>query len=81
MSKQVTDLPQWEEFEREARRHRRDPTRLLAELMRERLESWSDARLDEAIRADLQKSARKEADAVEMVRQYRQEKQRNRAST
>lgn len=74
----VESSPLWEQFQAEARKHRRNPARLVAEYMRECLEIWEDEKLDEEIRADVQKYARKhgltEDDAVEFVRQYRREK-------
>lgn len=70
--------PLWEQFQTEARKHRRNPARLVTEYMRECLEIWEDEKLDEEIRADVQKYARKhgltEDDAVDIVRQYRLEK-------
>ena len=75
----VESSPLWEQFQAEARKRRRNPARLVTEYMRECLEIWEDEKLDEEIRADVQKYARKhgltEDDAVEFVRQCRREKQ------
>ena len=49
--------------------------------MRERLESWEDQQLDEEIRRDAQRSGYREEDAVEIVRQYRQENRERRAAS
>lgn len=70
----LTKLPVWERFEAAARRQRRRPMKLLAEVLQERLEIWEDEALDEAIKKDAQKSGYTEDDAVEIVRQYRREK-------
>lgn len=70
----VFDPAIWEEFQREARKRRRNPTKMLAEYMRECLETWEFDRLFKEMRRDAQKSGYKEEDAVEIVRQYRREK-------
>ncbi len=74
----VESSPLWERFQTEARKRRRNPTRLVTKYLRECLEIWEDETLDEEIRADVQKhsGARSLTDdeAVEVVRQYRREK-------
>ena len=71
----------WREFEEYARSRRRQPARLLAELMREQLEIAADVALNNEIRRDVQKSGYKEKDAVRIVRQYRAEKRKRRAAS
>lgn len=70
--------PLWEQFQAEARKRRRNPARLVTEYMRECLEIWEDEELHDAITRDVQKYACEhgltEDDAVDIVRQYRQEK-------
>ena len=48
--------------------------------MQEQLETWEYKKLDKEIRRDAQRSSYTEEDAVELVRQYRQEKKQNRAA-
>lgn len=80
MSKAETlELPLWTQFQKAARRKRRDPNRLLMEYMRECLEIWEDQRLDEEIRRDARRSGRRESDAVRIVKDYRCEKRNARA--
>ncbi len=64
----------WEEFQRQAKRRRRNPVKLITDLMREQLEIWEDEKLFREMRRDAQKSGYKEDDAVELVKQYRREK-------
>lgn len=71
----VFDPTTWEEFQRQAKRRRRNPVTLVTELMREQLEIWEDEKLFREMRQDAQKSDYTEDDAVELVRQYRREKQ------
>jgi hypothetical protein len=70
----VFDTEIWEEFQKEARKRRRNPVNLAAALLREQLEVWQDEKLDRAIKRDVQRSGYTEDDAVEIVRQYRLEK-------
>ena len=70
----------WEEFQKEARRQRRNPAVLLTEFMRECLETWEYKKLDAEMRQDAQRSCYTEDDAVELIRQYRAEKKAKRAS-
>lgn len=72
--KQLMELPEWEQFEKEARRHKCDAAQLLSQWMQEQMEIWEDQKLDAEIRKDVQKSGYREEDAVEIVRQYREEK-------
>ena len=67
----VLDPAIWEEFQKQAKRRRRNPVALVTELMREQLEIWEDEKLDKAMRRDARKSGYTEDDAVELVRQYR----------
>ena len=64
----------WDEFQRQAKRRRRNPVKLISELMREQLEIWEDEKLFREMRRDAQKSGYTEDDAVELVKQYRREK-------
>ncbi len=77
----LTDTPIWEEFEKAARRHRRNPMKMLTAYMQEQLETWEFKKLDREIRRDVQRSGYTEEDAVELVRQHRQEKKQNRAAS
>ncbi|MGH9897993.1 MAG: hypothetical protein ACRD4L_03970 [Pyrinomonadaceae bacterium] len=78
--KSLTDLPAWEEFKAEAKKRRRNPVKVLAEYMKECIETWQHQQLDNEIRSDAQKSGYTEEDAVELVRQYRQEKYKRASS-
>ena len=80
-AKQLTELPLWEQFEQEARRHKCDAERLLEQWIQEQLEIWEDQKLDAEIRKQVQKSGYREEDAVEIVRQHRREKQAARVET
>lgn len=77
----LTESPVWKHFEEEARRQGEDPVDLITKYMNECLEIWEDEALDDEISADVQKSGYTEDDAVDIVRQYRQEKNRERASS
>lgn len=68
------DTTIWEEFQKQAKKRRRNPVTLVTELMREQLEIWEDEKLFREMRRDARKSGYKEEDAVELVRQYRREK-------
>lgn len=77
----ILESPVWKQFEEEARRQGADPVDLVTKYMNECIEIWEDEALDEEISRDVQKSGHTEADAVEIVRQYRQEKKRERVSS
>jgi hypothetical protein len=70
--------PIQQQFEEAARRHRRDPNKMLAKFMRECLEIWEDQQLDKEIQRQARRSGYKEADAVKLVREVRQAKRQNR---
>jgi hypothetical protein len=70
----VFDSAIWEEFQKQAKKRRRNPAALVVEWMREQLEIWEDEKLDKAIRRDVQRSGYTENDAVEIVRRHRREK-------
>jgi hypothetical protein len=74
-------LPLWDQFQKAARERRRNPERLLTDYMRERLEIWDDQHLDTEMQRDSQRSGVQEEDAVDFVRQYRQEKRPRRAAS
>lgn len=76
----LIDSPVWKQFEEKARQQGEDPVALVTNYMNECLEIWEDEALDEEISRDVQKSDYTEDDAVEIVRQYREEK-RNRRVT
>ncbi len=78
--KALSDSEIWKEFENEAKKHRRNPVRLLSDYMKECLEIWEHENLDEEIRKEANKSGYTEDDAVELVRQYRREKKENAAA-
>ena len=71
----------WREFEEYARSRRKQPARLLAELMREQLEIAADVALNNERRRDVQKRGYKEKDAVRIVREYRAETRKRRAAS
>ena len=71
----------WQEFELQVRAKRKQPTKVLAELMREYLEIQEDIALTEERRRDVRKSGYKEKDAVKIVREYRAEKRKRRAAS
>jgi hypothetical protein len=71
----------WREFEHYARSKRKQPAKLLAEIIRERLEIAEDVALNEAIRRDVQKSGYRESDAVKIVREHRAEKRKRSAAS
>jgi uncharacterized protein YdaU (DUF1376 family) len=75
----LSALPLWDQFCKAARERRRNPEHLLADYMRERLEIWEDQRLDEEIRHDARHSGYREEDAVDIVREHRQEQRERRA--
>ena len=79
-TKAIDDSPVWKQFETEAKKRRRNPVKLVLELLKEQIEIWEHERLDDEIRKDAQKSGYTEDDAVELVRQYRREKQEHAAS-
>jgi metal-responsive CopG/Arc/MetJ family transcriptional regulator len=64
----------WKQFERVAREQRRNPARLLAQVVREYLEIYEDEKLFQQMQRAARKSGYKEEDAVKLVRRVRQEK-------
>lgn len=79
-TKTINDSPVWKEFETEAKKRRRNPVKLMLDLIKEQMEIWEHERLDEEISKEAQKSGYTEDDAVEIVRQYRREKKECAAS-
>ena len=73
-TKAINDSPVWKQFETEAKKRRRNPVKLVLDLLKEQIEIWEDEALDREISRDAQKSGYTEDDAVELVRQYRREK-------
>lgn len=72
--KVLNDSEIWKQFEIEAKKRRRNPVKIVMDLLREQMENWEDESLDREISLEAQKSDYKEEDAVELVRQYRREK-------
>ena len=70
----------WTNFEKQARKKKKQPSDVLAELLREYLEIAEDVALDEAIARSARRSKYKESDAVKLVRQHRREKRERRAT-
>ena len=82
MKEQITiDTELWQEFENAAKKHRRNPLKLITEYIRETLEIWEDQKLDKEIQTEAQKSGYTEDDAVDLVKKYRVEKKNRYAST
>lgn len=81
MAKEIIDPALWERFEEAARLRRRDPIRLLKELMKERLEVWDDQKLDRQLKKAARLSGRREEEAVEIVRRHRLNRNSPRASS
>ena len=73
-AKTINDSPVWKQFETEAKKRRRNPVKLVLDLLKEQIEIWEDEALDREISREAQKSGYTEEDAVELVRQYRREK-------
>lgn len=71
----------WHDFEQQTRARRKQPADVLADLVRDYLETEEDVALNEAMRRDARKSDLQEADAVRLVREHRAEKQRRRAAS
>ena len=63
MAKEILDPGLWARFEEAAR--------LLKDFMKERLEVWEDQKLDRQVKKAALRSGRREEDAVEIVRRYR----------
>jgi len=79
-TKAIDESPVWKQFETEAKKRRRNPVKLVLELIKEQVEIWEDEALDREISIEAQKSGYTEDDAVELVRQYRREKLENASS-
>ena len=73
-TKAINESPVWKQFETEAKKRRRNPVKLVLDLLKEQIEIWEDEALDREISREAQKSGCAEEDAVELVRQYRREK-------
>jgi len=79
-TKTINESPVWKQFETEAKKRRRNPVKLVLDLLKEQIEIWEDEALDREISREAQKSGYTEVDAVELVRQYRREKKERAAS-
>jgi hypothetical protein len=79
-TKTIDESPVWKQFETEAKKRRRNPVKLLLDLIKEQVEIWEHEKLDDEISIEAQKSGYTEDDAVELVKQYRLEKKQSAAS-
>ena len=74
MAKAIELDPQlWKQFEQVAREQRRNPTRLLMQVVREYLQMYESEQFFRRLQRDARRSGYKEEDAVGLVRQVRQE--------
>jgi hypothetical protein len=71
----------WRDFEQQVRARRKQPAKVLAELVREYLEIQEDIALTEEMRRDARKGGFREPDAVKLVREHRNEKKQRRAAS
>ncbi len=78
--KTLNDLTIWKQFEAEAKKRRRNPVKIVTDLLKEQMEIWEDESLDREISFEAQRSEYAEDDAVELVRQYRREKNESAAT-
>ena len=62
-----------EQLDQAAREQRRNPARLLQEIVREYLDIYEDEKLFRQMQRDARRSGYREEDAVDLVRQVRQE--------
>lgn len=82
MKEQIAiDSELWQEFESSAKKHRRNPLKLLTDYMRESLEIWEHQKLDREIQKEARTSGYSEDDAVDIVKKFRAEKKNNRAAS
>jgi hypothetical protein len=79
-TKTIDESPVWKQFETEAKKRRRNPVKLLLDLIKEQVEIWEHEKLDDEISIDAQKSGYTEDDAVNLVKQYRLEKKQRATS-
>lgn len=70
----------WTNFEKQARKEKKQPSTVLEKLLREYLDITKDLALDDAIARSARRSKYKESDAVKIVRQYRKVKRARRAA-
>jgi predicted transcriptional regulator len=81
MTKTIEFDPQlWKQFEQVAREQRRNPSRLLMQIVRGYLEISEDEKLFRQMQRDARRSGYKEADAVTLVHQVRQEQSERRGA-
>ena len=81
MTKAIELDPQlWKQFEQVAREQRRNPSRLLMQVVREYLAMYEDEEFFRQMQRDARRSGYKEEDAVALVRQVRQEKSERRGA-
>ena len=77
MKEQITiDSELWKEFEMSAKKHRRNPLKLLSDYMRESLEIWEHQKNDRAIQKKAQKNGDTENDAAEISKIEREDYRR-----
>ncbi len=79
-TKTIDESPVWKQFETEAKKRRRNPVKLVLDLIKEQVEIWEHEKLDDEIRLDAQKSGYTEDDAVNLVKKYRLEKKQRATS-
>lgn len=77
MKEQITiDSELWRKFESSAKKHRRNPLKLLTDYMRESLEIWEHQTNDREIQREARTSGLTENDAVEISKIEREDYRR-----
>ena len=77
MKEQITlDSELWREFESNAKKHRRNPLKLLTDYMRESLKNWEHQKNDRAIKKEMRKNGDTENDAAHLSKTEREEYRR-----
>ena len=72
----ILDREILEEFQKQAKKRRRNPGNLVTNWMREQLEIWEDEKLFHEMQEEGRTSVYTEDDTVELVWQYRREKRK-----
>jgi hypothetical protein len=55
-TKTIDESPVWKQFETEAKKRRRNPVKLVLDLIKEQVEIWEHEKLDDEISRDAQKA-------------------------
>ena len=77
MKEQITiDSELWKEFETSAKKHRRNPLKLLSDYMREWLETWEHQKNDREIQKEARKNGATENDAADLSKIEREDYRR-----